>query len=61
MLADTWKWIRRAYYGDQARPPAAPGQVAEEVTVCTDDDRDRERRRMEARPDVARVEAYRYS
>lgn len=58
-MPDRWKWILTAYYGPNASPPARPGDVADEVTVKTDEDRDRERAVLEGRPDIDRVEVSR--
>lgn len=54
-----WKWILSAYYGPQAKPPARTGDVAVELTVSTDEERDHERATLEARPDIDRVETWR--
>ncbi len=60
-MSDRWKWIVTAYYWPQAEPPARAGDVAAELTVRSDEERDRERATLEARPDIGRVEASRCS
>lgn len=58
-MPDRWKWIVTAYYGPSAAPPARPGDVADEVTVRTDEERDQQRAELEGRPEIGRVEVAR--
>lgn len=56
-----WKWMCRFYYGDLAKAPRVPGELAIETVHETDSSKDMEVSVGEKREDIGKIEIVRLS
>lgn len=55
-----WKWRVRCYYNDTVEPPRTPGELAIETKHRTDSSKDLEVTVGRQRPDIGKVEVWKY-
>jgi len=55
LLAGGWRWVVSCYYGEAAKPPRQPGDLAIETVHKTDVSKDIEVAAAQSRPEIGRI------